>query len=93
MLVQDGLGDAGRLRDLVHRRRVEAVLAEDLQRDVEQLLRRRPAGRRADGGRAGHRPKRTPPQCVVGDEAPGHLALLHGGERLVDAVDADLAAR
>jgi hypothetical protein len=34
VLVQDGLGDAGRLGDLVHRRRVEAALAEHLDRDA-----------------------------------------------------------
>ena len=55
VLVEDGLGDAGRQREVVHRRGVEAALRELDARDVEQLAaafvgressRRRTAGRR-----------------------------------------------
>ena len=38
VLVEHGLGDAGGLGHLVHRRGVEAVAGEHLERDVEQLL-------------------------------------------------------
>ena len=38
VLVEDGLGDARGFRDLVHRRRVEALLREPLARDLEELL-------------------------------------------------------
>src|SRR5262249_46363451 len=38
MLVQDRLGDARRPGDVVHRRAVEAMAGEDLQRHTEELL-------------------------------------------------------
>ena len=38
VLVEHGLGDAGGVGDVVHRRAVEAVLREHLHRHVEDLL-------------------------------------------------------
>ena len=38
MLVEHRFGDAGGLRDVVHRGRVEAALREHVTRDIEQLL-------------------------------------------------------
>ena len=57
VLVEHGLGDARRLRDVVHRRRVEALLANSIARDVQEL-----AG-------AARRRIRTPPAEIVVTDA------------------------
>jgi len=48
VLLEDGLGDAGGVGHLLHRRLVEPFLREHVQSDVEQLA--APAG----GGQSGH---------------------------------------